>query len=243
MTGAGPAGWRLVLVTGATGALGPAVLRAFSAAGWRIRTLSRKRPDASAPAASFPHIAADIEDRDALFAAMQGVDVVLHMAALLHVFDRSTSLENEYRRVNVDGTSAVMRAAQESGVSRVVAVSSIAVYGPHDGTIDERTSPRPDTAYGSTKLEAERIVLESTSADGASIGCVLRLAAVYGPAVKGNYERLVRALARRRFVPVGRGENNRTLVFEDDVARAMLLAATHPAAPGRVFNVTDGSVH
>jgi nucleoside-diphosphate-sugar epimerase len=236
-------GSRVVLITGATGALGPAVLRTFSAAGWSIRTLSRTQPQPSAPAASFPHVAANIEDGVAVRHAMQGVDVVLHMAALLHVFDPSESLTNDYRRVNVEGTATVVDAARESGVRRVVAVSSIAVYGPHRGRIDERTPTHPDTPYAATKLASERKVLDLTSPDGISIGCVLRLAAVYGPSVKGNYERLVRALARRRFIPVGRGENSRTLVFEDDAARAMLLAATHPAAAGRVFNVTDGQVH
>jgi nucleoside-diphosphate-sugar epimerase len=232
-----------VLITGATGALGPAVLRAFSAAGWGIRTTSRKPPNPGSLAASFPHVSADIGDRAALHNVMQGVDVVLHMAALLHVFDRAESRQHEYRRVNVDGTAAVVDAARACGVRRVVGVSSIAVYGPHGGTIDETTQPHPDTPYGSTKLEAERIILAATSAHGAALACVLRLAAVYGPSVKGNYERLLRAVARRRFIPVGRGENSRTLVFEDDVASAMLLAATHGAAAGRVFNVTDGTVH
>nr|MCU0494640.1 NAD-dependent epimerase/dehydratase family protein [Chloroflexaceae bacterium] len=70
---------------------------------------------------------------------------------------------------------------------------------------------------------------------------VLRLAAVYGPRMKGNYARLLRALRRGLFVPVGAGHNRRTLVHEADVAQALLLAAEHPAAPGQVFNVTDGT--
>jgi nucleoside-diphosphate-sugar epimerase len=86
-------------------------------------------------------------------------------------------------------------------------------------------------------------VLGATSSTGEPLGVVLRLAAVYGPGIKGNYQRLVRALVRRRFVAVGSGANRRTLVFENDVARAVVLAATHPSAPGKIFNVTDGEVH
>jgi nucleoside-diphosphate-sugar epimerase len=72
---------------------------------------------------------------------------------------------------------------------------------------------------------------------------VLRLGAVYGSRIKGNYERLTRALSRNRFIPIGNGLNRRTLVYDKDVGRAAALAVSHPAAAGRVFNVTDGEFH
>ena len=72
---------------------------------------------------------------------------------------------------------------------------------------------------------------------------MLRLASVYGPRVKGNYRRLVEALARRRFVGIGAGRNRRTLVFDADAADAAIVAATSDAAAGRMYNVTDGAVH
>jgi len=101
----------------------------------------------------------------------------------------------------------------------------------------------PDTFYARTKLSAEQIVLNVRGADGQPLGTVLRLGAVYGSRVKGNYERLTRALARHRFIPIGDGLNRRTLVYDRDVARAAVLAVSHPAAVGRVFNVTDGGFH
>jgi nucleoside-diphosphate-sugar epimerase len=66
------------------------------------------------------------------------------------------------------------------------------------------------------------------------------LGAVYGARIKGNYERLTRALAHHRFVPVGKGLNRRALIYDKDVARAVVLAVSHDAAAGCVFNVTDG---
>ncbi len=72
---------------------------------------------------------------------------------------------------------------------------------------------------------------------------MLRLGAVYGSRIKGNYERLTRALACHRFIPIGNGLNRRTLVYDKDVGRAATLAVSHPAAAGRVFNVTDGGFH
>ena len=234
---------KTVLVIGATGALGPAVIRGFLADGWDVRTLSRQPPLADTLAATVPHLEADVTDQRALEQAMRGVDVVVHMAALLHVVEPTPSLRGEYHRVNVRGTASVMAAARACSVRRVVALSSICVYGNQLGLLDEGSAAAPDTLYAVSKFEAEREVLATTSSTGEPLGVVLRLAAVYGPGIKGNYHRLVRALARRRFVPVGTGANRRTLVFEDDVARAVVLAATHPSAPGHVFNVTDGEIH
>ena len=96
--------------------------------------------------------------------------------------------------------------------------------------LDESSPTTPDTFYGETKLAAERVALDCACRGWRPLATVLRSAAVYGPRVKGNYLRLVRALARHRFVPIGPGDNLRTLVFEDDLAAATALAATHPAA-------------
>ena len=102
---------------------------------------------------------------------------------------------------------------------------------------------QPDTFYARTKLSAEQIVLNARGADDQPLGTVLRLGAVYGSRIKGNYERLTHALARHRFIPIGSGPNRRTLVYDKDVGRAAALSVTHPAAAGRVFNVTDGEFH
>jgi len=72
---------------------------------------------------------------------------------------------------------------------------------------------------------------------------VLRLGAVYGSRIKGNYERLTHALARHRFIPIGSGLNRRTLVYDKDVGRTDALAVSHPAAAGKIFNVSDGRFH
>jgi len=96
--------------------------------------------------------------------------------------------------------------------------------------------------------------LNARGADGQPLGTVLRLGAVYGSRIKGNYERLTHALARHRFIPIGNGRNWRTLVYDKDVGRAAALTVSHPAAAGphtnpvgvgagRVFNVTDGEFH
>jgi nucleoside-diphosphate-sugar epimerase len=92
-------------------------------------------------------------------------------------------------------------------------------------------------------LEAESIVLDARCEDGQFLGTVLRLGAVYGTRMKGNYQRLLTALARGGLIPLRGGGNRRTLIYDKDVARAILLAVRHPLAAGRVYNVTDGSFY
>jgi len=84
-------------------------------------------------------------------------------------------------------------------VKRVVLFSTIAVYGPSDGRVlNEMSLTHPDTFYDQTKCAAEQIVLNARGADGQPLGTVLRLGAVYGSRIKGNYERLTRALVGNR---------------------------------------------
>jgi UDP-glucose 4-epimerase len=175
---------------------------------------------------------------------MEGVEAVIHLAALLHITNPPPTLREKYERINVGGTATVVKAAIEVGVKRLVFFSTIAVYGNSNGQIlTEETPTNPDTFYAQTKLVAERIVLDAKRADGQPFGTVLRFGAIYGPRIKGNYQRLVQALARRRFIPVGGGRNRRTLIYDRDVARAALLAVQHPDAAGKVYNVSDGHFH
>lgn len=233
-----------VLVTGATGAVGPRVVAALVEAGYGIRTFALDSPPRGLWPGGIETELGDITDRSAVRTAMQGIDAVIHLAALLHIVNPPPSLQREYERINVGGTAAVVEAAQRAGVGRVVLFSTIAVYGDSAGGVLTEDSPaRPDSFYAQTKLAAERIVLTATRSDGRPLGTVLRLGAVYGSRIRGNYRRLLIALARHRFAPIGPGTNRRTLVYDRDVGRAAVLAAIHPDAAGRIFNVTDGEIH
>ena len=235
---------RIVLITGATGSIGPSVVRALQQTGCQIRTFSVDAATAGMFPPNVEVVSGDVTDVVAVQSAMKGIDAVVHLAALLHIVNPRSELREKYERINVGGTAMVVDAAISAGVKRVVLFSTIAVYGQAEGQVlDEQLPTKPDTFYAQTKLAAEEIVLNAKSTDGQPLGAVLRLGAVYGSRIKGNYERLTHALARHRFIPVGSGLNRRTLVYDKDVGRAAVLAVSHPAAAGRVFNVTDGAFH
>jgi UDP-glucose 4-epimerase len=234
----------IVLVTGATGAVGPSVVQAINEAGYQIRAFSIDNPAANRFPLGVEVLFGDVTSPEGVQSAMQGVDTVVHLAAILHLFDIPPQMRKKIELVNIGGTETVVKAAIKARVRRIILFSTIAVYGPSKGVVLDEFSPtKPETLYAQTKLAAERIVLNARGIDGRRIGTVLRLSAVYGSSVKGNYERLIRALARNRFIPFGDGQNRRTLVYEKDVGRAAVLAVSHPAAAGRVFNVTDGKFH
>jgi UDP-glucose 4-epimerase len=226
------------LVTGATGSIGPRLVIALIRRGYRVRVLVR-RADPGGFSPSVEVFEGRLEDREVLRRATRGADVVFHLAAKLHIVNPTVEQRGEYWSVNVDGTRTLVEAAEHVGIRRFVFFSTIAVYGKsRTGLVFDETSPiGPDSWYSETKAEGEQIVLAKVPA------VVLRLAAVYGPSMKGNYPRLVRALARGFFVPIGNGTNRRTVVHEEDVVVAAVIAAEHPTAAGRVYNVTDGHVH
>ena len=233
-----------ILVTGASGAVGPRVVWALHQAGYHVRTFSLDVSDPKLFPNGVEVLCGNVVDLPADKAAMQGIDAVIHMAALLHIDNPPPALYEKYEKVNVDGTANVIKAAVQAGVKRVVFFSTITVYGDTAGRVlREDSPPHPNTLYAQTKLRAEQIVLEARRLDGEPIGTVLRFGAIYGSRIKGNYRRLVQSLARGRFIPIGKGLNRRTLIYDRDVARAAVLAAEHPAAAGKIFNVSDGQFH
>ena len=235
---------KITVVTGATGTIGPTLVGRLLGTGYRVRILAHRQLRSSFFGGPVQVGVGDICDEVAVGRLMEGADVVFHLAAKLHIPDPPPELHAEYRRVNVEGTHNVVEQAVAAEVRRLVYISTVTVYGPTDDQIvDESAPPRPDTIYSRTKLEGEQVALAAQGAGDRPLTTVLRLATVYGPKQKGNFERLVQALARGRFVPVGDGRNRRTLVYVRDAIEAMLLAAEHPKAAGRVFNVTDGCVH
>lgn len=233
-----------VLVTGATGAVGPHLVSLLYQEGYQVCTLTRHEPNPALLPDRAEVFVGDITNRRDVQMAIKDCDAVIHLAALLHIVDPPDSLKPQYERVNIEGTHIVVEEAMRANVKRLIYFSTINVYGPTDGNVvTEISTPNPDTFYAATKLAAEKIILEARNVDSNPCGVVLRLGAVYGTRVKGNYYRLLHAMANGRFIPIGDGTNRRTLIYDKDVARAALLALQHPNAVGRIFNVTDNVFH
>jgi UDP-glucose 4-epimerase len=221
------------------------LVRQLVEAGYAVRAVSRSKPITSPFRDKVESWNGDICDCDFMTRSLQGVETVFHLAARLHHPNPGQEQQSDYWRVNVEGTRRLVDASVAAGVRRLIFFSTISVYGAARAVAaDESTPPHAETLYAQTKLAAEQVVLAAKRLHTElPLGVVLRMAAIYGPRMKGNYSRLVKALSRGWFVPIGDGSNQRTLVFEEDAVRAAILAAEHPRSAGQIYNVTDGEVH
>ncbi len=233
----------IALVTGATGAIGPTLVKNLIKEGFQVRVLLQPGVEAQMLPEDVTYIIGDITDQDSVIQAVNGVDCVFHLAAKLHINNPDPSLEKEYERVNVEGTKKIVDASVAANVSRVIFFNTINVYGSgRPGQEFFENNPLdPQSLYAMTKAKAEQIVINARStSDGKPLGVILRLAAVYGPGMKGNYISLIKGLKQGWFIPIGSGKNRRTLIFVDDAVRAAVLAARHPESAGNIYNLTDG---
>jgi nucleoside-diphosphate-sugar epimerase len=233
-----------ILITGATGAVGPRVVQVLHDAGYVIRTLSADPPDSNLFSDDIEVLIGDITDPSVVDQAVRDTDAVVHMASLLHITNPRPDLYEKYERVNVRGAVNVIKAAIRENVKKVIFFSTIAVYGnTTNQIITENTPLCPDTFYAQTKQAAEKFVLEAKDPNGHPFGTVLRFGAIYGARIKGNYRRLLISLKKGTFIPVGNGRNRRALIYDRDAAQAVLLSIQHPDAAGKVYNVTDGRLY
>jgi nucleoside-diphosphate-sugar epimerase len=175
-------------------------------------------------------------------AALQGIDCVVHLAARTHVLDdRSPDPLAEYRCINVAVTRNLALQAARSGVRRFVFLSSVKVNGESTTSqpFSERDEPRPEDAYGISKREAEDVLRTIGGETGMEI-VILRPPLVYGPGVKGNFLRLLKAVAKGVPLPLASIDNRRSLVYVGNLVDAIIACIQTPAAAGRTFLVCDG---
>lgn len=170
-------------------------------------------------------------------------DVVVHLAARVHVMDEeSANPLTEFRRANVDRTLLLARQAAAAGVTRFVFMSSVKVNG-EETTVGrgfvESDPPHPEDAYGISKWEAE-VALRQLAAETGLEVVIIRSPLVYGPGVKANFAALMRAVVSGWPLPFGGIRNARSLVGIDNLIDFVCCCMTHPAAANQTFLVSDG---
>jgi UDP-glucose 4-epimerase len=188
----------------------------------------------------------DVRDAARLEEAVRGVEVIFHEAAFVSVPQSMEEPQNCFD-VNIMGTSLLFDAARKAGVRRAVVASSAAVYGESDALpLVEETPLQPLSPYAVSKRVKEMYAELFTGSFGFEV-VALRYFNVYGPRQRPDsmYAAAVPIFARRLLdgKPVtifGDGGQTRDLINVRDVVRANLIAAEHPAAAGKIFNVCTG---
>ncbi|HDM8128343.1 TPA: SDR family oxidoreductase [Vibrio harveyi] len=227
-----------ILLTGSSGFVGRALLKKLPKQ--NTFALGRSRPKNLSPDSFFKM---EIDSTSNYMNALVNVDVVIHLAARVHVmYDSIDNPLEEYREVNTRGTANLARQAAASGVKRFIFISSIKVNG--ESTVSGKPyshldEPSPSDYYGQSKAEAEKELFKIGRETGMEI-VVIRPTLIFGPGVKANFALLMNLASKGIPLPFARVKNNkRSLVSVDNLVDLIMTCIEHPKAANQVFLVSD----
>jgi nucleoside-diphosphate-sugar epimerase len=230
----------MILLTGATGFVGSHLVEVLRAQGRAVRALVRVAGAALPPGVE-SSVVGDLADAHDLRRVLAGVEGVIHLAGRAHVMrDTTADPEAEFHRANALATRHLAEQAAAAGVRRFVFLSSVKVNGERSGDrpFTEADPPAPEDAYGRSKRAAEQALREVAAASSLEV-VVIRPPLVYGPGVKANFLRLLRLVDRGVPLPLASVKNRRSLVSLWNLCDLIATCASHPAAAGETFLVSD----
>ncbi|HSI96423.1 MAG TPA: SDR family oxidoreductase [Methylophilaceae bacterium] len=221
-----------VLVTGANGFVGQVLCKQLKLSGREVKQVVRNATSPQQIPIGNMNGTTDWQP------ALEGCDTVIHLAARVHIMnDTATEPLTEFRQVNTEGTLNLARQAALYGIKRFVFISSLKVNG-ESGMFSETSKPEPEDAYAISKWEAECGLHDIAYETGMEV-VVLRPPLVYGPGVGANFMRLLNAIHKGIPLPFGSMKNSRSLIYLDNLVSAILACASHPAAAGKTYLVSD----
>ena len=225
-------------LTGATGYTGGRLIETLRARGDEVAVLARPRSVTEGLRRLASRVVeGDLADAGAALRLVEGVDAVLHVAA---VYRTAGHPDSYYREVNVGGTERLLEAAARVGVRRFVHTSTVGVHGHvRNPPADENAPFAPGDVYQATKAEAETLALRYHRERGVPVA-VVRPGAIYGPG-ETRLLKLFRSIARGRYAVVGSGRSFYHPVYIDDLVAGYLLALERPEAVGEPFLVCGPS--
>lgn len=233
-----------ILVTGATGFIGKALITGLMLQDYHVVAAVRSEIP-SVPQCHKVFVTSEIDEQTHWLEALDGVDVVIHLAARVHVMNDSMDDPlPEYRKVNTAGTLNLARQAVAAGVKRFIFISSIKVNGEKTGerggvAFSEDDVPCPQDAYAVSKWEAEQGLMTIAKETGLDV-VIIRPPLVYGSGVMANFRSLVKWVKRGVPLPLGAVHNKRSFVALDNLVSFIILCIEHPRAPNEVFLISDG---
>lgn len=230
-----------VLVTGASGFVGSHLVPVLVEQGHEVVTAVRRQ--GSAPHNSTEKVVGDIHGGTLWDSALDGVDAVVHLAARVHVMnDNAADPLTEFRRVNTAGTSRLLDAALDRGVSRFVFLSTIKVNGEKTTgrPFDAYSLRRPVDPYAQSKAEAEELLLQAADRGGIDV-VIVRTPLVYGPGVGGNFRSMLKLAKTYLPIPVGSIRNRRTMTSVWNLADAIATSLEAPPERSSILVAADAT--
>lgn len=239
-----------VLVTGGAGYVGSVLVPALLQQGYRVRVLDRLSfgGESLLPVWSDPHfefVRGDVADHPTVQRALEGIEAVVHLAAI--VGDPACAVDPELsRRINRDASLFLFEESRRRGVSRFVFASTCSNYGrmaDPASYVDEGSELMPVSLYAETKVEVELELLKAPYSAGGTAPTIMRFATVYGVSPRMRFDLTVNEFTAEMLVKghlVVFGEQfYRPYIHVMDIARALSMVLKAPAekVAGEVFNV------
>jgi nucleoside-diphosphate-sugar epimerase len=226
-----------VLVTGGTGFTGKALVRRLLDEGHSVTALDYKEGLKTQELRDWGAtvVIGSVTDKAVVEQAVQGVDIVQHMAAAFRELDVP---ESYYDEVNVGGTETVLEAAKQAGVKRFIYTSTCGVHGNVDNPPGGEDAPiQPADYYQHTKYLAEPIVLEANSPEMPCV--ILRPAAIYGPGDPERFFMIFKRVASGKFPMFGKGKTLYHPLYIDNLVDALMLAMEPGKGDGEAYLIAD----
>jgi nucleoside-diphosphate-sugar epimerase len=227
-------------VTGATGFVGRQLVQHLLNLGAEVAILVRDR--ARVPVdihKNLKVIEGDVFDKEAIKELIKDKDVLVHLAAYVHLPDITHEQQDRSYSVNFLGTKGIIDACLESGQAPfILFLSTVSVYGGNKGMASENQICYPETVYGKAKLASESYLFDHIK-KGSIQGCVLRPSAIIGENAPGNFSRLIKIIKLGIFPMFNQGQNRKSLIYIDDVVRGIVLAVEKRGiSNGQVYNIS-----
>jgi nucleoside-diphosphate-sugar epimerase len=230
-----------VLITGGSGFVGGALCAALAAAGQHTIRVALRRAGPMPSGAAESIVVGDVGAATDWSVALEGVEVVVHAAALAHEVSATGPDAEAYLETNARGSRRLAESAAAAGVRRLLYLSTIKVNGETSagGGFSPTDTPCPQGAYATSKWLGEQSVTD-IAARSRLQAVIVRAPLVYGPGVRANFLRLLDWVERGRLIPLGAVRNRRSLVGIWNLCDLLLRLLVDPQAPGRVWMVSDG---
>lgn len=233
----------MILLTGANGFVGSAVLSRCIESGLVVRPMIRSLESVIPLIKGIPYVVHELDELSLCNNLLEGITQIIHCAARVHILcDEATDSLEAYREINVRATLNLATQAAAAGVKRFVFLSTIKVNGEFtvlNYPFHADDSPSPKDPYSFSKMEAEHLLLKLMFETDMEI-VIVRPPLVYGPAVKANFASMIRWVASGIPLPLGAIHNLRSMVAVDNLADFLITCLKHPAAAGQTFLISDG---